>query len=164
MPSLTHPRQVIFVASRAKIEIMGNEVDKDDVIATTFHMPCSLNPREYCVSIPKKEFISGVIKISKVFSVNFVSIKMDKEAEILMNNSGEHFDKFLKAGIDKEECEKIDCSRLKDALGYLECEVINQVDTGDHIMFIGRVVNARLKKTDKRLFLKEHEEYTTTAD
>jgi len=61
-------------------------------------------------------------------------------------------DKFKESGLTKEEADNIDCVRIKEAIGYHECEVVNEVDAGDHTIFIGKVVNSELKKETKRLF------------
>ena len=43
-------------------------------------------------------------------------------------------------------------------------EVINEVDAGDHIIFIGKVVNSDLKEIGKRLFQGIKKDFTTTKD
>ncbi len=164
MPSITHPRQVVLITSRARIDFRGKEIYKDNVAATTFDMPCSLNPKSYCISLPKTSHTSKLINLSKVFVVNFVLDNMKEEVEACVKHSGEHLDKFEQAKIEKEEAEKVDCPRLKGSAGYLECEVINELEVGDHMLFIGKVVNSMLNSPGKRLFLKETGKYTTTVE
>jgi len=53
---------------------------------------------------------------------------------------------------EKEEAEIINCPGIKQALGYLECEVVDEIETGDHILFIGRVTKAELRKRGVKLF------------
>ena len=164
MPSITHPRQLVLITSRATVDIIGESVHKDNITATTFHMPCSLSPKSYCVSLLKTSFSAKLIKESKVFVVNFVPIEFKKEVDSCIGHSGEHMNKFEKAGLEKEEADKIDCQRLKNSSGYLECEVTHEIEIGDNIIFVGKVVNSMLHKPGKRLFLKEEGKYTTTID
>ncbi len=73
-------------------------------------------------------------------------------------------DKFSQTGLEKEEAEKIDCPRIKQALGYLECKVIQEIEVGDHILFIAEVVKGELKRKGKRLFHLFKDKFTTTEE
>ena len=45
----------------------------------------------------------------------------------------------------------------------MECEVINEVEAGDHIIFIGKVLYSELKdESAERLFQKTGTDFTTT--
>jgi flavin reductase (DIM6/NTAB) family NADH-FMN oxidoreductase RutF len=126
-------------------------------------MPTSFEPNLYAIAIGKTRFSAKLIGQSKVFCVNFIPLSMEKEAAYCGRNSGEHIDKFEEGNILKEECEKISCLRLKEAIGFMECEVINEVEAGDHIIFIGKVLYSELKdESAKRLFQKTGTDFTTT--
>jgi len=152
MPSINNPRQVILVSSRAHINIMGKEQLKDDIITLAWHMPTSFNPELYAISVGKTRFSHKLISESKVFVVNFIPYELKKEALFCGTKSGEHIDKFKESGLTKEEAQSIDCPRIKEAIGYHECEVINEIETGDHTIFVGKIVNSELKRSAKRLF------------
>ena len=152
MSELTDPRQVVLVTSREEMEVMGKKEVKDNIITIAWHMPVSFNPNLYAISIGKTRFSADIIKKSKAFVVNFIGYELKKEALTCGTKSGNHIDKFEEAGLTKEEAESVDCPRVKEALAYMECEVINEVDAGDHIIFIGNVVNSKVKKDGKRLF------------
>ena len=47
------------------------------------------------------------------------------------------------------------CPILLDGLGYVDCEVVQTVETGDHTLFIGRVVDAGLLRAGQPLTLAE---------
>ncbi len=155
MSELTDPRQVILVSSREEMDIMGKKEVKDNIITIAWHMPVSFNPQLYAVSVGKTRFSADVIKKSKAFVINFVSEDMGDKALMVGTKSGMHMDKFSECGLTKEECSSIDCPRIKEAAGYMECEVIDEVDAGDHIIFIGKVLNSHIKKSGKRLMQKE---------
>lgn len=162
MVSLTHPREVVFITSRAELMIIGKKLEKDNITLTTWHMPIALNPRIYAVSLSKNRFSNKLINESKVFCVNLVPKTFEKYAHDISSTDGTHTDKFAEHGLKKEECESIDCCRINDASGYLECEVIEQHEFGDHILYIGKVVNSILNKTGKRLFQITEKKFTTT--
>jgi len=157
MSELTDPRQVILVTSREEMDILGKKVEKDNIITLAWHMPVSFNPKLYAIAIGKTRFSCEMIKKSKAFVVNFVPFGLKEKALICGTKSGMHIDKFKESGLEKEEAKSVDCARIKEALGYMECEVINEVDAGDHIIFIGKVLNSEIKKGGKRLLQKAND-------
>ena len=162
MPAISNPRQVILVTSRAVTDIFGKETTKDDAITVTWHMPCSHDPELYAVCIGKKRFSYSLIMKSGVFAVNFIPQSFEEKALFCGTHSGEHIDKFRQAGIAKEECDNIDCSRITDAVAYIECEVVNEIEAGDHVIFIGKVLSSATKNDKKRLFQAIGSRFTTT--
>lgn len=156
------PRQTVLVTCRGKVKILGRDQEKDNIITVAWDTPVSTEPPIYAVAIGKTRFSCKLILASKVFCVNFIGKSMQDAAMFCGRNSGEHVDKFSQAGLNKEDCEKIDCPRIADALGHLECEVMEQVEAGDHILFIGKVINSQQKKEDKRLIYLGQENFTTT--
>lgn len=141
---IANPRQIILVTSRWQ--------NKDDIITLAWHMPLSFDPMMYGISIGKKRFSLELIRNSKVFVVNFISKEFKEDILFCGEVSGREVDKFKETRFEKEEAETINCPRIKQALGYLECEVVDEIETGDHILFIGKVKKAELKKHGVRLF------------
>ncbi len=148
-------RQSVLISCRSKIDSFGKEILKDDLVVVDWHMPVSLKPPFYAFSIGKSNFSYRLIKKSQAFVVNFMSYEQ-KEAVMFCNrNSGEHIDKFKKSGLVMDEAEKIDCGRIKEALAFIECEVVEEMEVGDHFIFIGKILNSTRKKTGKRIYHQE---------
>ncbi|PJA84377.1 MAG: hypothetical protein CO145_01290 [Candidatus Nealsonbacteria bacterium CG_4_9_14_3_um_filter_37_13] len=154
--TLTNPRQTILLTCRFQ--------GKDNVMTLDWHTPLSFEPMIYAVSIGKTRFSLNLVRKSKVFVVNFMSKDFEKEILFCGRHSGRNFDKFKETGLEKEEVETIHCPRIKQALGYLECQVIKEIETGDHILFIAEVKKAELKQKGKRLFHLFADKFTTTED
>lgn len=161
-----NPRQTILVTCRANIKdkFSGKETIKDNIIVLDWHMPLSFQPFLYAISVGKTRFSLDLIKESKVFVVNFMPFHIKDDVLFCGRNSGEHLDKFKETTLTKEESEKIDCPRIKQALAYLECEVIQEIETGDHISFIAKVVHSDELEKGKRIFHTEKDDFTTTQD
>lgn len=157
-----NPRQVILVSSEGSVNLLGKSVAKDDIAPVTWHMPVSKEPMLYAISLGKDRFSLKLIRSSKVFIVNFVPHTLRKKVAICGSHSGEHFDKFEKAKLTREEGISVHANRVKEALGHLECEVIKEIDAGDHVILLGRVLRAELKKNGKRLFHLNGNRFTTT--
>lgn len=152
-------RQTVLISCRGKANILGEEKNKDNIITIDWHMQTSFEPFLYAISIGKKRFSHGLINESKVFCVNFMPYSLKKEVLFCGRNTGLVMDKFKEIGLTKEECDKIDCCRIKENIGYLECQVIDQIDTGDHTIFIGKILNQKLKSKEKRIFHEEGDEF-----
>ena len=137
---------------------------KDNLIAVDWHTPLSFEPMIYGFAVTKKRFSHNLIRDSRVFVVNFMPSSLAKDVLFCGRNSGRHTDKFKETGLSIEEAEKIDCCKVKEAAATLECEVIDEIETGDHIFFIGKVIKAELKKEAKRTFHVIDDEFTTTVN
>ena len=149
-----NPRQVILVSSRYN--------DKDNVMTLSWHSPVSFTPELYAIMVGKQRFSYGLIKQSKCFCVNFISKEDKGLALIAGRKSGKEHNKFSE--IEKEECESIDCPRLKKAMAFLECKLVKEVEAGDHVIFIGEVVNKKILEKGGRLFQVEGDTFTTTME
>jgi flavin reductase (DIM6/NTAB) family NADH-FMN oxidoreductase RutF len=162
MSELTKPRQIILISSKAEIDVFGKQILKENLTAIDQHMPCSNNPKLYAINLSKISFSYRLIKKSNVFIVNFVSNNLAEEAKICLTRHGDHTDKFKETNLTKVEGETVDCPSVKEALGYLECEVVEEIETGDHITFIGKILREFLKEDDKRLFHLGDHQFSTT--
>lgn len=152
---LLEDEKIVMVTSREETTIFEKKIIKDNITATLMHSLVSLDPPTYIISLPKASLSSTLISQSKNFCVNVISPSYKSEAAFCMKYSGMHIDKFEKTRLSKEECDSIDCPRIKEALAYLECEVVEQVEYGKNIIFFGKVTNSLKRMTEQSLKLKK---------
>ena len=100
-------------------------------------------PPAIAVSINKKNLTYEFIQKSRVFTVSI--LPKDAPMKFIGHfgfKSGRELDKFkdvnYKIGITSAPIV------LDNSLGYLEAEVIGEVDSGTHTLFIGKVVNGEI--------------------
>ena len=157
------PRETVLITSRGSSIQFGKDLLKDNVAPTDWHLPIS--PSHFAISIPKNSFTAQLIAQSGVFVVNFVGLGFTDAVRLLGKSSGHTVDKFSTYSIAKEEANGVDCSRLKDAVAYVSCHVVEQHAFEEYVLFIGKVVASReLVSSAKRLFHVGGEEFTTTND
>ena len=152
MLHIVNPRQTVLITSKAEIDYFGKKIVKDNVLAIDWHTPLSFSPMMYAFSVSKNRFSYELIKKSKVFVVNFMPHKHEKAVLHCGRNSGRHSDKFAEAGLTKEKSNKVDCPRVKEALAHLECEVFQEIETGDHVLILANILDMEEKSEDKRIF------------
>ena len=132
------PREVVLITTRFE--------NKDNMLPVDWHMPLSFFPKLYAISLESKNYSSSVIEKSKCFCVNFMPAEFEEKILQSGRVSGTQTDKFELTGLQKKEAEKINAPVLADAIGWIECEVTDKIVTGDHTLFIGKVVNENLNR------------------
>jgi len=101
------------------------------------------DPPKFVVASHKNNLTTRYIEKSGLFSVSV--LQQDITLDFIGPwgfKSGKNTDKFKGTSfkLGKTGVPIV----LEKAMAYLECEVVNQVDTGTHILFIGEVVDAEI--------------------
>jgi len=142
--SKLRPESVVFVIS----------VDKNrrpsGMIAGWF-MKCSSSPPMLAVTLSKSGYTHRLIKESKEFVIAVPNKELEKELLYFGETHGDEVDKFKETGIEIEKSKFVKCPLIKNATINFECKLEKEVDTGDHIIFIGRVLTSYMNKNKKVL-------------
>ncbi|MBW2972921.1 flavin reductase family protein [Candidatus Woesearchaeota archaeon] len=163
MVRINNPRQTVLVSCRGPAKLLGVEEDINDIFPLDWHSPASYEPRMYLILVSKKAPALERIRSSQAFVVNFMPF--DLIDKIIACGKEFKKDEFKQVGLTEAKSEKlIDCPRIKEAIAWLECEVRNEIDAGDHVLFLGRVMHAEFSKETKRPFHIDGELYTTTLN
>jgi len=101
----------------------------------------SFEPRMVIAAVKKSRFTHGLLKQSGAFTI---SVLRKDQAGIVSNFKGDK--QVTETSIGGVAVEKAanGAPFLKDCLGYVECKTVNEVDTGDHTLFIGEVTGGRV--------------------
>jgi len=92
-------------------------------------------------SVYKKNYSHALIQSSRVFAVNYLGEGQQNLAIHFGKQSGREVEKFRKVPYFTEET---GAPILKECLAYLDCRVINQMDSGDHTIFLGEVLSGKV--------------------
>ncbi len=101
----------------------------------------SLNPLLVMVSIAPPRYSHGLIKDSGVFAVNVLTGDQVDLGKRFGYKSGRKVDKF--AGLDYLTA-KTGAPILPQAYAYLDTRLVDTFTAGDHTLFVGEVVDARI--------------------
>jgi len=117
-------------------------------IGTVSHSP----PLIY-VAIHPNRYTHDLIEVSKKFGVCILSEGQKELSTYAGTVSGKNENKIDKAKYELFYGEKTGVPLIMDALTNLECEVVNQIVTGDHTTFIGEIINNITDETKNPLIL-----------
>ena len=107
-------------------------------------MCASHDPPMLAVGIGKTRYSFEVFRHTRQFVVAFPSESQEDETMLFGTKSGRDMDKFAEAGTALEPAEKIDCVLMTDAVANFECELVGEMETGDHYIFVGQVVGSHV--------------------
>jgi flavin reductase (DIM6/NTAB) family NADH-FMN oxidoreductase RutF len=114
----------------------------------------SLSPLLLMVSIAPARYSHELIQKSGIFAVNVLTQEQVDLGKRFGYQSGRRVDKF--AGLDYTTA-VTGAPILPQAHAYLDCKLVNTFPAGDHTLFVGEVVAARILNpgTKPLIFLKE---------
>ena len=101
----------------------------------------SLNPLLVMVSIAPPRYSHTLIKESGIFAINVLTSEQVDLAKRFGYKSGRKIDKF--AGLDWVPASS-GAPVLPQAYAYLDLKLVHTYDAGDHTLFVGEVVEAKI--------------------
>lgn len=130
-----HPMHVVLVSCIGK-------AGKPNVMTAAWAMPTSINPPLVAVSIALQRHTHQLIAESDEFVVNVPTVEILQAVIACGSFSGRSFDKFKKAGLTAAPGKQVKAPIVRECIAHLECTVEDQFQTGDHTVFVGKIVEA----------------------
>ena len=117
---------------------LGNKLNG---LAVAWLSRVSMQPPMIMVSIGKTRFSHDLIKKSRIFAVNVLGKNHIEIGRHFGLQSGRKADKFKDI---EYETRQTGAPILKECIAYLDCNVVNECDAGDHTIFVGEVVDGEV--------------------
>lgn len=117
----------------------------DNFMPATWCFPLSAEPQMYGVAVAKKRFTYGLIHKSREFVINIPGEGLLDAIEKYGRVSGREGDKFTRAGVTREKSEKVNACSIAECLSSIEYELVDEYETGDHVVMVGRAVNIKIR-------------------
>jgi flavin reductase (DIM6/NTAB) family NADH-FMN oxidoreductase RutF len=128
---------VYIITARTKEKVNG--------MTAAWVSQVSFKPLLLMASISPERFTHDLIKESGYFGINTLDEDLQNYAATFGFRSGRNTDKFQRVPFsDAPHGSPV----LEGALAFLECKVVDIFTAGDHTLFIGEVVEAKLLKED----------------
>lgn len=97
------------------------------------------NPSLVGVGIAPKRYSYELIRKSREYVVNVVDDKLMEAVRVCGEHSGREVDKFTLAGLTPVSGAKVKAPLIGESPVNIECRVVQEVEAGDHVWFIGEV-------------------------
>jgi len=134
---LTYPKLTVIITS--------GTYENPNAMAASWHTHLSFDPPLYGVSIAPRRYTCKLIRQHGDFGVNFLPFELAEKVWMTGSVSGLEVNKLKKFGLNKIKAAKINAPIIEQSLTALECKVVKEVETGDHIFFVGEIVYAWCK-------------------
>jgi flavin reductase (DIM6/NTAB) family NADH-FMN oxidoreductase RutF len=116
----------------------------------------SLTPVMLMVSIAPARHTYKLIQESGYFTINVLAEEQEPLASYFGFQSGRNVDKFKdKHYFDAPKGSPV----LEDAIAFFECKVVDTFKAGDHTLFVGEVLTAKILKEDKKPLIFNWDDY-----
>ena len=118
-----------------------------NVMPAGWSMITSGTPPLYAVAISPRRYTAQLIYETREFVIAVPSAKMGPATLYCGTHSGRDGDKIEPSGLELLPATRIETPLIKGALYNLECKLYSDLETGDHVLFVGEVVAAHLDES-----------------
>lgn len=134
-----HPMHTVLVTC------IGKE-SKPNIITLAWVMPTSSNPPLVALSISPKRYSDRLIRESGEFIINIPTVELLQQVIACGTISGRNRDKFKETCLTPAQAKKVKAPIIKECIAHLECTLQELFATGDHTIFVGKIVEAYANK------------------
>jgi flavin reductase (DIM6/NTAB) family NADH-FMN oxidoreductase RutF len=130
---LLHPMHTVLVSS------LGKD-GKANLMTAAWAMPTSIEPPLIAISVAPNRHSHKLIEESGEFVVNIPTLEILQAVYACGSLTGRSFNKFKKAGLTAVAGRKVKTPAIRECVAQIECIVHDKFTTGDHTVFVGRIV------------------------
>jgi flavin reductase (DIM6/NTAB) family NADH-FMN oxidoreductase RutF len=132
------------------VAIAKDKNGKPNPMTMGWTMITSGSPPMMAISMGTTRYTTEAIRHSKCFTIAFPSAEQAKAVLFFGTTSGRDIDKFKEFPTRTEPAKQIDSVLLTDAVANFECRLESEFVTGDHLIFVGRIVASHVNTTPKK--------------
>ena len=132
---LLHPMHIVLVSCVGKAA-------KPNVTTLAWAMPTSIEPPLLAISVAPTRHSHTLIEESGEFVVNIPTLEILQAVYACGSLTGRSFDKFKKTNLTPMPAKKVKAPAIRECIAHLECKVDSKFTTGDHTVFVGKILEA----------------------
>lgn len=143
------------------IAIAKDEQGKHNPITLGWVMNTSIEPPMLAMSIGLTRHSLAAVRHAREFVISFPATDMTDAMLLFGTKSGRDLDKLAESGTRIQPATEIDSVLLSDAAANFECVLESELATGDHVIFVGRVVASHVHRDPavRRLYTLGNEQF-----
>ena len=116
-----------------------------NIVTLAWVTPVSINPPMLAIAVAPARFSHELIARSKEFVVNVPGPCLLDAVWYCGTKSGRDGDKFEGAGLTREDGAEVAAPLVAECFAHVECRVVDAPTVGDHTLFVGEAVAARVE-------------------
>lgn len=128
------------------IAIARDAQGKHNPITLGWVMNTSIDPPMLAMSIGRTRHSLAAVRQARQFVISFPATDMTEDLLLFGTKSGRDLDKLAARGTRTQPATKIDSVLLVDAVANFECVLESELTSGDHVIFVGRVVASHMHR------------------
>jgi len=140
------PENIVFVIS------FDRENNRPSGMIAAWSTICSSDPYMIAVALWKKGYTHKLIQDTKEFVVSVPDKSLEQAIEIFGKQHGDKVNKFKRSEVATSKAKFIKPPLLLEATINFECRLEKEVETGDHFLFIGKILASYVNE-DKKVLL-----------
>ncbi len=121
--------------------IVAGDVKKPNPMTADWVTPLSFNPQLVGIAIGKSRYTRRLIEEQGDFVIAVPTIELLRDVWLAGSVSGARENKVERMSLTFIKSKKVKAPSIKECAANIECRVVNSFETGDHIFFVGEIVN-----------------------
>jgi len=118
---------------------------RPNIITLGMYMPISTKPPLLAIGVSPRRYSHRLIKDGGEFVINVPPMHLIRQVVVCGESSGRDADKFKSTGLTPKPAKRVRPPLIEECVSHLECKVVRSYRTGDHTLFIGRVIAAKVE-------------------
>ncbi|MCB5287816.1 MAG: flavin reductase family protein [Candidatus Cloacimonetes bacterium] len=129
----------VHLPSKVALAVTGKPDGNYNLITLEWFMRTSIAPPMFAISVGHSRYSHDCLQDVRFFNLVFPSAGQKSLLSLAGSQSGRDIDKFSAGKVLSLPGKLHKLPVLKDAAAVFECEVVSQVKSGDHTIFVGEV-------------------------
>jgi flavin reductase (DIM6/NTAB) family NADH-FMN oxidoreductase RutF len=113
-----------------------------NIITIAWMIPVSNKPPMLAMSVAPPRHSFGLIQETGEFVINIAPYEIAEQVLYCGRRSGRDVSKFDATGLTPKPAQQVRPPIIAECLAHLECRVVQDIEVGDHHLFIGEVLAA----------------------
>ncbi|MHC5001512.1 MAG: flavin reductase family protein [Planctomycetota bacterium] len=126
------------------IAVARDSRGRDNPITLGWVMRTSIEPPMLAISVGLARHSLDVIRGAGAFVVAWPSAALAEDVTYFGTHSGREVDKLAVRGTATQPASRAGTVLLAEAVANVECDLVGEMTTGDHVLLVGRVVAAHV--------------------
>lgn len=133
---------LIHLPAKVALAVTEKPMGGFNLITLEWFMRTSIMPPMFAISIGNSRFSKDCLEVTRFFNLVFPTEALHPLCNLAGSNSGREMDKFTEGKVEFFPGKLHKLPILKQSIVTFECEVVTQVKSGDHTIYVGQVYYA----------------------